>query len=154
MEPDFSGYATKNGLKCSDGRIIVHGAFKHNDGIRVPLVWQHQHGDSGNVLGHAVLENREDGVYAYGYFNETPSGANAKALVQHGDITAMSIYASNLRQRGDEVLHGNIREVSLVMVGANPGAFIENVNLAHGDTYETIEDEAFIYTGLTLEHEA
>lgn len=153
MEPDFSGYATKNDLKCSDGRVIVEGAFKHNDGSRVPLVWQHQHDASGNVLGHAILENRADGVYAYGYFNATPSGTNAKALVQHGDITAMSIYANNLKQRGDDVVHGNIREVSLVMVGANPGAFIENVNLAHGDSYDTLNDEAFIYTGLSLQHE-
>lgn len=152
MEPDFSGYATKNGLKCSDGRVIVEDAFKHNDGARVPLVWQHQHDTSGNVLGHAILENRSDGVYAYGYFNSTPAGTNAKALVQHGDITAMSIYANNLKQRGDDVIHGNIREVSLVMVGANPGAFIENVNLAHGDSYDTLNDEAFIYTGLSLEH--
>lgn len=153
-EADFSGYATKAGLKCSDGRVIMPNAFEHNDGLTVPLVWQHGHSDPANVLGHAVLENREDGVYAYGYFNDTSPGQNAKALVQHKDITALSIYANNLVERSKQVFHGAIKEVSLVLSGANPGALIDNVSLAHGDgEVETLEDEAIIYTGLTLEHE-
>lgn len=153
MKADFSGYATKNGLKCSDGRTIMPGAFKHSDKQKVPLVWQHQHNESTNVLGHAVLENRDDGVYAYGFFNDTASALNAKSLVQHKDITALSIYANQLVQQGQNVLHGDIKELSLVLSGANPGAFIDNINLQHGDTYETLEDEAIIYTGLSLEHE-
>ena len=155
MEADFSGYATKAGLKCADGRTIMPDAFKDQDGTRVPLVWQHGHNDSSNVLGHAVLENRPDGVYAYGFFNETESGKNTKALVQHGDITAMSIYANKLVERGKSVFHGSIRELSLVLSGANPGALVDNVNLAHSDgEIETLEDEAIIYTGLALEHDA
>jgi hypothetical protein len=154
MEADFSGYATKAGLKCSDGRTIMPDAFKHNDGMTVPLVWQHGHNDVGNVLGHAVLENRADGVYAYGFFNGTEAGQSAKVLVQHKDITMMSIYANKLVEKAKSVLHGSIREVSLVLSGANPGALIDNVNLAHSDgEVETLEDEAIIYTGLTLEHE-
>ena len=154
MEADFSGYATKAGLKCSDGRTIMPDAFKHNDGMTVPLVWQHGHNDVGNVLGHAVLENRADGVYAYGFFNGTEAGQSAKVLVQHKDITMMSIYANKLVEKGKAVLHGSIREVSLVLSGANPGALIDNVNLAHSDgEVETLEDEAIIYTGLILEHE-
>lgn len=152
MEADFSGYATKNGLKCSDGRTIMPDAFKHNDQQQVPLVWQHMHGDSSNVLGHAILENRPDGVYAYGFFNETENGKNAKIMVRHGDINALSIYANNLAQRGDNVHHGDIKEVSLVLSGANPGAFIDNVNIKHGDVSQTLDDEAIIWTGLTLEH--
>lgn len=157
QEPDFSGYASKNDLMCSDGRTIKAGAFKHYDQKRVPLVWQHQHGDPDKVLGHAILENRADGVYARGFFNKTPQGDNAKILVQHGDVTSMSIYANNLKQQGGFVLHGDIREVSLVLAGANPGAVIENVNLMHGDgMIDTLDDEAIIHTGLdfdTLEEE-
>ena len=152
MEYDFSGYATKNDLKCSDGRTIRKGAFKDNDGTRVPLVWQHMHDDPDNVLGHALLENRQDGVYAYCKFNSSPSGLQAKELVRHGDISALSIYANKLVQRGGDVLHGAIREVSLVLSGANPGAMIDNVSLRHGDDIETLEDEAIIYSGETLAH--
>lgn len=155
MEPDFSGYATKAGLKCSDGRTIMPNAFQHMDGKKVPLVWQHSHNDPANVLGYALLENRPDGVYAYGFFNDTPSAQNAKALVRHGDITSMSIYANQLIERGKNVIHGVIREVSLVLSGANPGALIDYVSLRHSDgEIETLEDEAVIYTGLTLEHGA
>ena len=154
MEPDFSGYVTRNDLKCSDGRTIRAGAFAHSDGMKVPLVWQHQHGEAFNVLGHALLENRTDGVYGYGFFNETEAGNHAKTLVKHGDIVALSIFANNLKQRGGDVLHGNIREVSLVLSGANPGAFIENVYIKHGDTSEASEDEAIIYTDMPLEHAA
>ena len=146
---DFSGWATKNDLVCADGRIIRHDAFKDNDGQTVPLVWNHQHNETGNVLGHALLENRNEGVYAYCSFNESEAGKNAKLLVQHGDISALSIYANKLKQSGSDVLHGAIREVSLVLSGANPGALIENVAMAHSD--ELIEDEAIIYTGLSLE---
>ena len=154
MEADFSGYATKAGLKCSDGRTIMPDAFKDNDGMKVPLVWQHGHNDPTNVLGHALLENRPDGVYAYGYFNDTEAGESARTLVQHGDITMLSIYANKLVERGKNVLHGAIREVSLVLSGANPGALIDNVRIAHSDgDVETLDDEAVIYTGLTLEHE-
>lgn len=144
---DFSGYATKVDLKCSDGRIIRKDAFKHNDGQQVPLVWQHMHNAPGNVLGHAVLENRADGVYAYCKFNETDAGKNTKILVEHGDISALSIHANELKQKGNDVIHGSIREVSLVMAGANPGAFIDNLEIQHGDTYETDESEAIIFTG-------
>jgi len=130
-------------------------AFKHNDGMTVPLVWQHGHNDPSNVLGHALLENRPDGVYAYGFFNATEAGQSAKVLVQHKDITMMSIYANQLVEKSKAVLHGAIREVSLVLSGANPGALIDNVNLAHSDgEVETLEDEAIIYTGLVLEHES
>ena len=154
MEADFSGYATKAGLKCSDGRTIMPDAFKHMDGMTVPLVWQHGHSEPANVLGHALLKNREDGVYTYGYFNSTPSGQSSKALVQHGDITNLSIYANKLVEKGKTVLHGSIREVSLVLSGANPGALIDFVSFAHADgEIETMDDEAIIYTGLSLEHE-
>lgn len=154
MKFDFSGYATKNDLKCADGRTIRHNAFKENDGETVPLVWQHVHNTPDNVLGHALLENRTDGVYAYGKFNDTPAGKNAKLLVQHGDITAMSIFANQLVQKGSDVLHGAIKEVSLVLSGANPGALIDNLSFAHGDgTYEDAMDEAIIYTGLSLSHD-
>ena len=150
MKYDFSGWATKNNIKCSDGRTILRDAFKHNDGQTVPLVWNHQHNESANVLGHAVLENREEGVYAYCTFNDTEAGKNAKLLVEHGDVTALSIYANQLKQNGSNVMHGTIREVSLVLAGANPGAFIDSV-IRHG---EFCEDEAVIYTGenLSLEH--
>lgn len=152
MKADFSGYATKNGLKCSDGRTIMPGAFKHNDTMKVPLVWQHMHNDPNNVLGHALLENREDGVYAYGFFNDTEPAKQAKSLVEHKDVSALSIYANNLSQQGKNVTHGDIREVSLVLSGANPGAFIDNVNIVHSDGTEAADDEVIIYTGLTLEH--
>ena len=144
---DFSGWATKNNLKCSDGRTILKDAFKHNDGQTVPLVWNHQHNDPLNILGHALLENRDEGVYAYCTFNETEGGRNAKQLVQHGDVTALSIYANQLKQQGGNVQHGVIREVSLVLAGANPGAFIDSI-LRHG---ETSDEEGVIYTGENLE---
>ena len=143
---DFGGWATRNNLKCSDGRTIMKDAFKHNDGQTVPLVWNHQHNDPLNVLGHALLENREEGVYAYCKFNETESGKNAKLLVEHGDVSALSIYANQLKQNGSHVLHGAIREVSLVLAGANPGAFIDAV-IRHG---ETSDEEAIIYTGKNI----
>lgn len=153
MKPDFSGYATRNDLKCSDGRTIRRDAFKDNDGQRVPLVWQHMHDSADNVLGHADLENRADGVYAYCFLNETPAGQNAKELVAHGDINAMSIYANKLVQKGSDVLHGAIREVSLVLSGANPGAMIDTVAIQHSDGFiEEQEDEAIITTGMTIEH--
>lgn len=153
MEADFSGYATKAGLKCSDGRTIMPDAFKHQDKMRVPLVWQHQHSEASNVLGHAILENRSDGVYAYGYFNDTEAGKSAKALVQHGDVSALSIFANQLVEKARNVVHGAIREVSLVLSGANPGALIDNVRLQHSDgSIDEIDDEAVIYTGLTIEH--
>ena len=147
---DFSGWATKNNLKCSDGRTILKDAFKHDDGVTVPLVWNHQHNDPTNILGHALLENRDEGVYAYCKFNETDSGKNAKLLVEHGDVSALSIYANQLKQQGGNVIHGAIREVSLVLAGANPGAFIDSV-IAHG---EESEEEAVIFTGedIVLSH--
>lgn len=151
-EPDFSGWATKNGLKCSDGRTIMAHAFKDNDKQKVPLVWQHRHDEPHNVLGHAVLENREEGVYAYAYFNDSDNAKAAKESVRHGDVQALSIYANQLIQRGANVIHGAIREVSLVLSGANPGALIENISLKHGDSYESVDEEAIIYTGLTLQH--
>ena len=147
---DFCGWATRNDLKCSDGRVIRRDAFKHNDGQQVPLVWSHQHSDVNDVLGHALLENRDEGVYAYCKFNDTESGRTAKLLVQHGDVNALSIYANQLQQQGPNVMHGNIRELSLVLAGANPGAFIESI-IKHG---EESEEEGIIYTGekLTLAH--
>ena len=140
---DFSGWATRNDLICSDGRIIRKDAFKSNDGQKVPLVWNHQHTDPNEVLGHAILENRNEGVYAYCKFNETESGQTAKLLVQHGDVNALSIYANQLKQQGPNVMHGNIRELSLVLAGANPGAFIESI-IKHG---EESDEEAIIFTG-------
>lgn len=141
---DFSGWATRNNLKCSDGRTIMKDAFKDNDGQTVPLVWNHQHNEPFNVLGHALLENRADGVYAYCTFNDTEQGRNAKLLVEHGDVSALSIFANQLRERASNVLHGAIREVSLVLAGANPGAFIDTIALSHGDD---ADGEAIIYTG-------
>ncbi len=139
MKYDFSGYATRNNIKCSDGRIIIRDAFKDNDHKNVPLVWEHDHLSPDNVLGHAMLENRDDGVYAYGLFNNTPAGLNAKELVKNGDVKALSIYANKLKQEGANVIHGAIREVSLVLAGANPGAYIDTV-MVHSDENEDTED--------------
>lgn len=153
-KPDFSGYVTKNDLKCTDGRIIRKDAFKHCDGKVVPLVWQHMHTDPDNVLGRIRLENRTDGVYGYGYFNNTPKAKNAKELVVHEDITSMSIWANELSQSGPDVLHGDIKEVSLVLAGANPGARIDNIAIAHADGSEYIDDtEAIISSGFTFDKE-
>lgn len=149
-EADFSGWATKAGLKCSDGRTIMPDAFAHQDTVKVPLVWQHGHNDPTNVLGHAVLENRTDGVYAYAYFNDSQKADHARSLVQHGDINSLSIWANELVEKAGRVLHGVIREVSLVLSGANPGAVIENVSIAHSDGDFILEDEAIIYTGLDI----
>lgn len=147
MKYDFSGWATKNNLKCSDGLTIGKDAFIENSGRTVPLLWNHEHNDPNNVLGHAVLENREDGVYAYGIFNDTQTAQNAKNMVSHGDIVALSIYANQLKKEGSYVKHGQIREVSLVLAGANPGAFIDDV-ISHG---MTVDDEAVIFTGESIE---
>ena len=144
---DFCGWATKNDLECSDGRIIRKDAFKHNDGQKVPLVWNHDHTDPYRVVGNAVLENREEGVYAYGSFNDSELGKTAKLYVEHGDINQLSIYANQLKQQGPNVMHGNIREVSLVLAGANPGAYIESV-ISHDDESD---EEAVIYTGENIE---
>ena len=150
MTYDFSGWATRNDLQCSDGRIIRKDAFKHNDGAKVPLVWNHQHNAIDNVIGHAILENRDEGVYAYGYFNDSEQGKLAKLLIQHGDVNALSIYANGLKQNMNNVTHGNIRELSLVLAGANPGAYIESV-IRHG---EESDEEAIVYTGedIILKH--
>lgn len=150
MGYDFCGWATRNNIQCSDGRIIRKDAFKSNDGQKVPLVWNHQHNDPANILGHAMLENREKGVYAYCTFNNTDAAKDAKSLVEHGDISSLSIYANKLKQNGPNVMHGQIREVSLVLAGANPEAFIENV-ISHG---EDSDDEAIMYFGedIELEH--
>ena len=145
---DFCGWASRNDLECSDGRIIRHGAFSMNNGHSVPLVWNHDHSDPYRVLGHAVLEERDEGMYAYGYFNDTDLAKTAKEYVQHGDIDQMSIWANQLKQQGQNVVHGNIREVSLVLAGANPGAFIENV-ISHG---VESDDEAFMTVGSQIEH--
>jgi len=153
MKYDFSGWATKNDLKCADGRVIRRDAFKVNDGKKVPMVWNHQHNSISDVLGHAILENRKEGVYAYCTFNNTSAGQEAKECVKHGDVEALSIWANNLEQDGHDVLHGVIREVSLVLAGANPGAFVESV-MAHGEPLYDDEDEAIIYSGedLYFEH--
>src|SRR3954467_386075 len=151
--PDFSGWATKYGLKCSDGRTILNGAFEHQDGERVPLVWQHGHSSPENVLGHGILEHRPVGTYIYGFFNETTQARNAKTLVQHEDISALSIFANALVEKAKQVSHGVIREVSLVLAGSNPGALIDNIEIAHADgEIMTISDEAIIYTGLGLDY--
>lgn len=152
-EADFSGYATKSGLKCTDGRTIMPGAFKHQDQARVPLVWQHGHSDPENVLGHAILEARDDGVYAYGYFNKSKKASHTRGLIEHRDINMLSIWANQLIERGGNVIHGAIREVSLVLAGANPGALIENVTIHHSDGSEddVLDDEAIIYSGIELE---
>lgn len=144
MDYDFSGWVTRNNIKCSDGRTIMKDAFKHNDGQKVPLVWNHQHNSPDNVLGHVILENREEGVYGYGKFNETEAGINAKSLVHNGDIDKLSIYANKLKSQASNVFHGCIREVSLVLAGANPGAYIDAV-VVHGDGAE-VEEEGIIFT--------
>ena len=149
---DFHGWATRNDLQCSDGRIIRSGAFKHCDGLTVPLVWNHDHDDPYRIVGNALLQHRDEGVYMYGKFNDTELGKTAKIYVEHGDITQLSIYANQLKQQGPNVLHGAIREVSLVMAGANPGAYIANVikHSADGEPVE-LEDEAHIFTGMDIE---
>ena len=153
MKPDFSGYATKSGILCSDGRTIMPDAFKHFDGRSVPLVWQHGHTSPTNVLGHAKLENRKDGVYADGFFNDSENAAHAKAAVMNGDIKALSIFANQLREENKHVMHGNLVEVSLVISGANPGAVIDNVYMQHSDGDESIvEGAAVITSGETLQH--
>ena len=146
---DFSGYATKNDVRCSDNKVIRHGAFAAYDGKTVPLVWQHKHGDVENVLGHADLEVREDGVYAYAHLNNTDRGRTAREMVKNGDIKAMSIYATHVRARGNDVVHGELVEVSLVLRGANPGALIDQVSIEHGDNGDEIE--AVIYTDAQLD---
>lgn len=146
MKCDFSGWATKNDLKCADGRIIKHGAFRASNGQRVPLIWNHQHASVGNVLGHAILEERPEGIYAYCSFNNTTAGKDAKETVVHGDVVSLSIWANNVEQIGNEVIHGNIREVSLVLAGANPGAYIESA-FAHGEPMEDGAEEGVFYTG-------
>lgn len=150
---DFSGYVTRNNVRCADGRVIKKDAFKVNDGTKVPLVWNHQHNSVQQVLGHTILENREDGVYGYSYFNKTAAGQDAKETVRNGDVTNMSIWANNLQQIGPDVHHGVIREVSLVLAGANPGAFIESV-MAHGEPMEDGDDEGIFYLndGIIITH--
>jgi hypothetical protein len=153
VQPDFSGWATKFGIRCSDGRTILPGSFEHQDSQRVPLVWQHGHATPENVLGHAILENRDEGVYAYGFFNQTTQGKNAKVLIEHGDISALSIFANGLVEKAKQVSHGIIRELSLVLAGANPGALIDNIAVTHADGEVDIHvDEAIIYTGEELVH--
>ena len=149
MDYDFSGWATRNDIECSDGRTIMKDAFKHNDGQKVPLVWNHQHNDPNEVLGHAILENRSEGVYAYGKFNDTESGRTAKALVHNGDVDKLSIYANRLKSENNKVFHGVIREVSLVLAGANPGAYIDSI-VVHGEGADA-EEEGVIYTEEQIE---
>lgn len=154
MKADFSGWATVPNIKCSDGKTIMPDAFAHQDKQQVPLVWQHGHTDPENVLGHAILEPRDGGVYTYCFFNDTAKAQHAKSLVSHKDITNLSIWANNLSMQAGRVLHGAIREVSLVLSGANPGAVIENVSIRHSDgEIEELDDEAVIYTGLEIEHD-
>lgn len=142
---DFSGWATRHNVKCADGRTIRENAFAENDGMIVPLVWNHQRNSPDEVLGHALLENRPEGVYAYCSFNDTEAGRNSKLLVQHGDITQLSIWANKLKQKGSDVIHGAIREVSLVLASANPEAFIDSESIAHSEDAENFE--ATIYSG-------
>ncbi len=155
MDYDFSGWATRNNIKCSDGRTIMKDAFKHNDGQKVPLVWNHQHNDPNEVLGHALLENRDEGVYAYCKFNDTESGQTARSLVLNGDVDKLSIYANKLKSQMNKVTHGCIREVSLVLAGANPGAYIDSV-VMHSDDSDETEEEGTIYTdepiSIVMEH--
>lgn len=154
-KPNFGGWATKAGLECADGLTIGHDAFKDMDGLKVPLVYQHGHDEIGNVLGHALLENRGEGVYAHCFFNDSPNAQIAQSAVENGDLTMMSIYANRLRKQGDTVLHGVIREVSLVLAGANPGALIDFVEMRHSDgSWDVVETEAVITTGLEIKHSA
>ena len=154
MEADFSGYVTKAGLKCSDGRTILPNAFAHQDAMQVPLVWQHGHTDPESVLGHVILEHRDDGVYGYGFFNSSDKAKAASASVAHGDVKMMSIWANELLERQKRVMHGVIREVSLVLSGANPGALIDSVTIRHSDgEEEVLDDEAVIYTGLEFDND-
>src|SRR5688500_2344229 len=154
MEADFSGWATKAGLKCSECLTILCNAFKHQDGHRVPLVWQHGHKDPENVLGHAMLYDKPEGVWAEGYLNKSAKAQQARELLEHKDINALSIWANQLVERAGDVLHGAIREVSLVLSGANPGALIENVTIRHSDGSEdVVDDEVIIFTGINLELE-
>ena len=146
---DFSGYATRNDVKCSDNKVIRHGAFAAYDGKTVPLVWQHQHKDVSNVLGHADLEVREDGVYAYAHLNHSDAGRTAREMVRNGDVKAMSIYATHVKARGNDVVHGELVEVSLVLRGANPGAYIDQISITHGD--EGDEVEAVMYTDAQID---
>ena len=150
---DFSGWASRNNLRCSDGRVIKKDAFKLSDGVKVPLVWNHQHNSPEDVLGHAILENRDEGLYAYCFFNDTENGERAKKQVQHGDVEAMSVWANQLQQIGSDVIHGVVREVSLVLAGANPGAFIESV-LQHGEPMDDYDEEGIFYsdTNIILSH--
>ena len=149
---DFAGWATKNNIRCSDGRTIMHGAFSADNGKRVPLVWNHQHDNVRNVLGHADLEERPEGVYAYCSFNNTEHGQDAKDCVKHGDIVALSIYANQLKQNGSNVVHGAIREVSLVLAGANRGALIDSV-LEHGELSDDSAEIRFVgYGDIELHH--
>ena len=148
---DFGGWASRNDIRCADGRTIRRDAFKDNDGKTVPLVWQHQHKDPTNILGHALLINKPEGVYTYGTFNDSPLAKHCKMLLAHGDICSMSIYANQLKQSGGDVLHGNIREVSLVLAPANPGASIEFVTMAHGDDMVENQEEAVLCMGEELE---
>lgn len=152
MKYDFGGYATKNDVRCSDGRIIKQNAFKGQNGSKIPLVYQHDHDDPMNVIGHGILENRPDGVYLYGAFNDTERGRHMKACVAHGDVDSLSIWANQLQEVGKNVIHGVIREVSLVLSGANPGAVIDNPVIVHGDVEDIIYDEAIIYPGFRIEN--
>ena len=151
---DFGGWATRNNLRCSDGRTILKDAFKDCDGRTVPLVWNHKHDEPACVLGHALLKNMDEGVYAYCAFNTTESGQNAKTLVEHGDVSALSIYANQLKEQNLNVIHGIIREVSLVLAGANPGAFIDSVIVHSDGTMEEDREQGLVYTGefIELEH--
>lgn len=151
MKYDFGGYATKNDVRCSDGRIIKQNAFEGQNGSKIPLVYQHDHDDPMNVIGHGILENRPDGVYLYGTFNDTERGRHMKACVAHGDVDSLSIWANQLQEVGKNVIHGVIREVSLVLSGANPGAVIDNPVIMHGDVEDVISDEAIIYPGFQIE---
>jgi HK97 family phage prohead protease len=158
VKADFSGYATKANLKCTDGRTIMPEAFQHMDGMKVPLVWQHNHKEPGNVLGHVLLEARDDGIYSHGFFNETPAGQVSRALVEHGDVNALSIFANQLVEKSKQVFHGIIREVSLCLAGANPGAMIDNIEIRHSEDYvEVLEDQAIMHFGtdaiITVEHD-
>lgn len=141
MEPDFSGWATKAGVKCSDGRTIMPDAFKHMDGVKVPLVWNHGHGDPENILGHAILKHRDGSCYAYCFLNDSSKAKTARTLIEHGDITSLSIYANKLKENRGQVSHGMIRELSLVLSGANEGAKIDFVTIKHSDgEFEDLED--------------